>query len=482
MDGQQVARGGGEGGTTRRGLEDLGMLIQSDERQRAKTGRLPAWRLKLMRERGGKVARDGDGVRRVLDEDGQAHASAADDEVEEGTPVAVETGQGVQDECVEAVAVGVAPSDDAVAEEDVPLPSGFEAIPHSSRHSYGDFSSASSTASSSTSHSGFSSNSASSATSLSSATTFSAAGWGGQGCSPLALPSFGSVAKEAHGAFGERRSPSSGPRGMDFAACPAMDDATVSLTSLSFAPPAREEDDQTPLSGPSSFGDSTISLLTDTTTTTTDSTLHTRRRPSRAPSPSSTGEGDGSLCPPDNFSMVSPKLYRSSFPKKSNFAFLRSLGLKSVMVLVQETYPEENLEFLRSEGIQFFQFGIPGNKEPFVSIPDDKVVDALSVILDVRNHPMLIHCNKGKHRTGCVVGCLRRLQTWSLTSIFEEYRRFSHPKSRALDLQFIEAFGGLQKVWNTIDRDHLPAWATLDPPSLPAAPPPPVDAGDTPHS
>lgn len=112
---------------------------------------------------------------------------------------------------------------------------------------------------------------------------------------------------------------------------------------------------------------------------------------------------------------------------------------------------------------------------PPLAVPDDKVVDALSVILDVRNHPMLIHCNKGKHRTGCVVGCLRRLQTWSLTSIFEEYRRFSHPKSRALDLQFIEAFGGLQKVWTTIDRDNLPAWATLDPPPLRAAPPPPAE-------
>ncbi|GEM11982.1 hypothetical protein Rt10032_c18g5999 [Rhodotorula toruloides] len=452
------------------------MLIQSDGRQRASTGKLPAWRIKLMRERGGKVARDGDGLRRVVGEDGQAHASAAHDEVGEGTSIAAETGQGGGDETLEAVTTGAPPPDDAVAGEDVPLPSGFEAIPHSSRHSYGDFSSASSTASSSTSHSGFSSNSASSTTSFSSATTFSAAGWGGQGCSPLVLPSFGSVAKEAHGAYNERRSPSSGPRGIDFATCPALDDASVSLSSLSFPPPAREEDDQTPLSGPSPFGESTISLLTDATTTTTDSTLHTRRRPSPSPA---THEGDGSLVPPDNFSMVSPKLYRSSFPKKSNFAFLRSLGLKSVMVLVQEAYPEENLEFLRSEGIQFFQFGIPGNKEPFVSIPDDKVVDALSVVLDVRNHPMLIHCNKGKHRTGCVVGCLRRVQTWSLTSIFEEYRRFSHPKSRSLDLQFIEAFGGLQKVWNTIDRDNLPAWATLDPPPLPAAPPRPADC--TPH-
>lgn len=65
---------------------------------------------------------------------------------------------------------------------------------------------------------------------------------------------------------------------------------------------------------------------------------------------------------------------------------------------MQEPYPEENLEFLKREGILFFQFGMPANKEPFVSIPEDKIVAALSTILDVRNHPMLIHCNKGKVR------------------------------------------------------------------------------------
>jgi len=51
-----------------------------------------------------------------------------------------------------------------------------------------------------------------------------------------------------------------------------------------------------------------------------------------------------------------------------------------------------------------------------------------------------------QHRTGCLVGTLRRLQTWSLTAIFDEYRRYSHPKSRQMDLQFIEAFKGLDRV------------------------------------
>ena len=61
-----------------------------------------------------------------------------------------------------------------------------------------------------------------------------------------------------------------------------------------------------------------------------------------------------------------------------------------------------------------------------------------------------------QHRTGCLVGTLRRLQTWSLTAIFDEYRRYSHPKSRQMDLQFIEAFKGLDRV-----RRPFPSFSLL---------------------
>ena len=71
--------------------------------------------------------------------------------------------------------------------------------------------------------------------------------------------------------------------------------------------------------------------------------------------------------------------------------------------------------------------------------------------MDPKNQPLLIHCNevrsrkyllscfllafisteltshsshrlqKGKHRTGCLIGCLRRVRGWALSSIFDEY-------------------------------------------------------------
>ncbi|RKP09958.1 protein-tyrosine phosphatase, partial [Thamnocephalis sphaerospora] len=160
---------------------------------------------------------------------------------------------------------------------------------------------------------------------------------------------------------------------------------------------------------------------------------------------------------PENFALVSPFIYRSSFPKRRNFSFLKRLGLKSILTLILEEYPEQNQKFMAESGIRLFQFGVAGNKEPFVDIPEDVICAALAVLLDRRNHPILIHCNKGKHRTGCLIGCLRKLQHWSHTSIFDEYRRYAHPKARSMDQQFIELFD-VRNVWPLVDRRWLPNW------------------------
>ncbi|RZB53335.1 Tyrosine-protein phosphatase DSP3 [Glycine soja] len=94
-----------------------------------------------------------------------------------------------------------------------------------------------------------------------------------------------------------------------------------------------------------------------------------------------------------------------------------------------------------------------------VSMPvlKDSIMDALKVLIDVRNHPILVHCKRGKHRTGCLVGCLRKLQNWCLSSVFEEYQRFAGAKSRTTDLTFIEMFDVLslsQCLYSIIYQYH----------------------------
>ncbi|TXG46877.1 hypothetical protein EZV62_026171 [Acer yangbiense] len=151
-------------------------------------------------------------------------------------------------------------------------------------------------------------------------------------------------------------------------------------------------------------------------------------------------DGEEMFVPPLNFAMVDNGVFRSGFPDSANFSFLQSLGLRSILYLCPEPYPDSMNEFLKANGIRLFQFAIDGGKEPFVNIPEETIREALQVVLDVRNHPILIHCKRGKHRTGCLVGCLRKLQKWCLSSIFDEYQRFAAAKARVSDQRFMELF------------------------------------------
>jgi len=167
------------------------------------------------------------------------------------------------------------------------------------------------------------------------------------------------------------------------------------------------------------------------------------------------GEEEGLLVTPENFAMVVPGVYRSSFPKQKHFPFLKKLKLRTILTLVLQDYPEANRVFMQENGMQLFQVPVEGNKEPFVDVPENKIRLAVEMLLDTRNHPVLVHCNKGKHRTGCLIGSLRKACGWSLCSILEEYIRFSAPKARFMDQQFIELFD-VNKV--RLKRKYVPDW------------------------
>lgn len=143
---------------------------------------------------------------------------------------------------------------------------------------------------------------------------------------------------------------------------------------------------------------------------------------------------------PTNFSMVEKGLYRSSFPRTKNISFIKQLGLKMVISLVLEDYPDAIMEFYEKNGIKLVTHGLEGNKGPFKGIDSDEFRACLRDVLNPANQPLLVHCNKGKHRTGCVVACVRRIRSWALSPCLHEYLLFSSPKSRLEDQRFIEAF------------------------------------------
>ncbi|KAJ2891464.1 tyrosine-protein phosphatase siw14 [Coemansia aciculifera] len=145
------------------------------------------------------------------------------------------------------------------------------------------------------------------------------------------------------------------------------------------------------------------------------------------------------IVPPLNFAMVAPGIYRSGFPNKKSHPFLLQLRLRTIIyVFDDDTVPEYHQQFVETSGIVFKHFQVAANKEPFIEMDHAQVADILAEVLDTRNHPLLIHCNRGIRRVGCLVGCIRKLQGWAMTAIFDEYQRFSGTKIRISDQEFIE--------------------------------------------
>jgi len=101
---------------------------------------------------------------------------------------------------------------------------------------------------------------------------------------------------------------------------------------------------------------------------------------------------------------------------------------------------------MQSNGIRHFSIPLPANKGS-VLVDEASVLRILGIVMDRSNHPLLIHCNKGKHRTGCVVGCFRKCQGKTRQTVNAEYHRYADPKARVLDEQFIDSFDERGLLW-----------------------------------
>jgi len=66
--------------------------------------------------------------------------------------------------------------------------------------------------------------------------------------------------------------------------------------------------------------------------------------------------------------------------------------------LVPEPLSEEYISFMDQNHIRHYQIHIPANKDGKVNITPETMATALAVVLNRNNHPLLIHCNRGKVR------------------------------------------------------------------------------------
>jgi len=145
--------------------------------------------------------------------------------------------------------------------------------------------------------------------------------------------------------------------------------------------------------------------------------------------------------PPERFAMVEEGVYRSNAITTQNFSFIQTLQLKTVLLLSPEMPLRAVTNFLKQEKVQLVQLGLKIWSPESSPVSDELVKGALEYALDAQSHPLLIMCSSGMHRTGVVLGCLRRMQQWNLAAVIEEYRSFcTNETARYINEQFIDCF------------------------------------------
>lgn len=153
--------------------------------------------------------------------------------------------------------------------------------------------------------------------------------------------------------------------------------------------------------------------------------------------------------PPVNFGMVEEDLYRCGMPSQLNFPFLEKLRLRTIICMLPDELPQHFSTWLGDQGTRCIHLGERmQTRSPWKPVPEDVILEGLNVLLNPTNYPIAVMCSLGRHQTGTLIGCLRKLQCWNLTSILEEYRRYAGSKHRQLNEQFIELFD--------VDLVHMP--------------------------
>lgn len=155
---------------------------------------------------------------------------------------------------------------------------------------------------------------------------------------------------------------------------------------------------------------------------------------------------------PLGFAKVQEAVYRSAYPAVKALPFIAKLSLKTMVCLSPGDVRSELEQFCANESILIHKFDLKHNQDPFLVMSDETMSNILQVVSNPENHPLLIFCTAGKIRTGCVVGCYRKLLKWSMSSIIAEFEQFTEPDGALCDMQFIECFEPVANIRSKVQE------------------------------
>ena len=117
-----------------------------------------------------------------------------------------------------------------------------------------------------------------------------------------------------------------------------------------------------------------------------------------------------------NLYKVEDGLYRGAQPTAAGFQELRKLGIKTVLNVAGGAGDDV---LIQKDSLKLFHVPMRA-----WGLRDDLVIQALRVMTDPTNRPLLIHCQHGADRTGALVALYRVVvQGWTKEKAVEEMKR-----------------------------------------------------------
>src|SRR5215210_6926731 len=127
----------------------------------------------------------------------------------------------------------------------------------------------------------------------------------------------------------------------------------------------------------------------------------------------------------ENFGKINENYYRGSQPLADQFTQLKTLGIKTVIDLRQDSV-EQASEWARAAGLQYVNIPLTTKR----AANEEQTKYFLKLVNDQASWPVYVHCKGGRHRTGEMTAVYRITRDgWSADQAYEEMRKYDFEDS-----------------------------------------------------
>ena len=127
----------------------------------------------------------------------------------------------------------------------------------------------------------------------------------------------------------------------------------------------------------------------------------------------------------ENFGKLNENYYRGSQPLAEQFTQLKTLGIKTVIDLRQDSV-EEAEEWARAAGLQYINIPLTTKR----AATEEQTTYFLNLVNDKANWPVYVHCKGGRHRTGEMTAIYRIIHDgWSADQAYQEMKKYDFEDS-----------------------------------------------------